>query len=620
MKKTVISIRYLFLCMMTVAAGHLFLLAGGNSFAQIPDWYLEGRSMHYPADLYIVGMGEGDTLEEAAGQARTSLGAQIRVRVESEITSIVTEMDRGDRSSFESMYRNESTSRIDEQLPGVEIAMQGEHAGRYYALAALDRQRYVRELHSELDRLRESYDAMVESGRNHIRQGQITTGINALLEAQGQASEFYSALSTHNALAHRSYGSGDILGVARLVPEIRETLASVRLSVKSGDEQAGVPGRQLAEPIVFSAVYKQNGREVPVSSLPLLVAYQDGGEADRVTTDAEGLASVHLTAMRIRGEMNRITATASFSEIPPVFRSMVRDISVRANYRISDTDRIPVAVVVTDEAGRRHAGSEQRLGSVVERLGYRLSDASGVVLEGSLGRVDSREVDGLDGRQFVVRSEMNLMIRQRSDNSVVGSLEARGTGMSHRSESDALNASLNRLSIDRQDLARALAGVTMEMAMAEHGSPPSAVREQRDRHEAPAGTGRESGGRLPKTTIDDFTFEVHSASMTPDNRVIVEVMITNHDHRDRNTRFSRRLFIMYDQEGREVTGPAISVASSSTVRGWGFDHLIIPDVPVKMTIEFRDVHPETNVITLLSFRAGSTDVRLRDIPLIKSSR
>lgn len=615
MKQDLITTRFLILCLMTAAAWHTFLLAGGEAQAQIPDWYLEGRSMHYPTGFYIVGLGEGGSPDEAAGQARASLGAQIRVRVDSEITSIVTEMDSGDRGSFESMYRNETTSRIDEQLLGVEIAMQGQHAGRYYALAALDRQRFVGELRSELDRLRQSYDAMVESGSGLIQQGQIIAGINALLEAQGEASAFYSALSTHNALAQEPYGQGDVLGVARLVPEIRQTLSSVRLSVISGDEQSGAPGRQLAEPVVFRAVHMQNGREVPVSNLPLHVTYQDGNEADRVTTDTEGLASVDLRAMPVRGEVNRVTASAEFAEIPPVFRSMVRGISTQASYRISDAGRIPVAVVITDDSGSRHTGSEQRLAMAVERLGYGISDASGVVLEGTLSRLDSREVDGIGGRQFVVRSELSLMVRQRRDNSVVGSLEARGTGMSERSEADALNASRNRLSFDQQSLARALAGVTMEMAMAGSGSPPVAEPVRHERPQPPAQPDPEPRTGLPKTTIDDFTFEVLSASITSGNRVVVEVMITNHDHRDRNTRFTRRLFTMYDQEGREFTHPAISVASSRAVSGWGFDHLIIPEVPVKLTMEFREVHPDVNRITLLSFRAGSTHVRLRDIPL-----
>lgn len=616
MNQPLLSIRLFVSCLLLTTACQTFVATENGAEAQIPRWYLEGRSLEYPASLYLVGVGEGNNPEDAAGQARASVGAQIRVQVDSEISSITREMDSGDRNSFQTMFSSETTSRIEEHLQGLQIALQAEHGGRYYALAALDRQRYISELRSELDRLRQSYDSMISSGREHIRRGQIVPGIIALLDAQEYSSRFYSALSTHNALADRPYGSGDMLGMAGLVPEIRQALTSVRLTVVSGDSQSGAPGRQLAEPLVFRAVYSHAGSETPVPNLPVRVEYLDGTEADRVATDNEGYASVYLTALPLRGEVNQVTAEPVFTDIPSVYRNVIRNMSVRATYRISQDERIPVAVMITDAAGQRHSQSEQRIGSAVERLGYSVSDRSGVVVEGKLNQLDARNVEGIGGSHIVVRSELSLMVKQRQSDTAIGSLQGQGTGMSARSEEEALRASWNRINIDRRDLAEALSGITMEMARAGTGTSPDPVTAV-PRQERPATpSGPPARGSLSKVTIDDYTFDVRSAEKKSDNRVIVEVLITNHDFRDRDMRIERGDVTMYDQLGQSTGRPVLSMGSRRVEGSWmTLNHLLISEVPVILTIEFRNVHPAAEMITLLSFRANRTDVRLRNIPL-----
>ncbi len=442
----------------------------GTAEAQIPRWYLDGRSAEYPASLYIAGVGEGQNPEDAAGQARASVGAQIRVQVDSEITSITRELDSGDRYEFQTMFNSATTSRIDEHLQGLEIALQAEHAGRYYALAALSRQRYLRELQSDLDRLRDRFDSMIGSGREQIAGGHIFSGITSILDAQNLSTEFYAVLSTYNALADRPYASGDVLGMAGLVPEIRSALTSIHLSVASGDEQTGNPGQQLSEPLVFRADYAGGDRDVPMANLPLRIEYQDGTEAARVVTDSEGNAAVYLTAVPVRREINQVIAQPVFTGIPGTYRNIIRNMDVRATYRILQEERIPIAVIITDESGRRLSRLEQRIGSAIERLGYSISDRSGVAVEGTVSRLDVREIDGISGSQTVVRSELQIAVKVRKSNAVIGSVTGHGTGMSIRSEDEALRASQNRIDVDRRELAEALGGVTAEMAMEDGNS------------------------------------------------------------------------------------------------------------------------------------------------------
>ncbi len=595
----------------------------GTAEAQIPGWYLEGRSLEYPASLYIVGVGEGQNPEDAAGQARASVGSQIRVQVDSEITSITREMDSGDRYSFETIYNSATTSRIEQHMQGLEIALQAAHAGRYYALTALNRQRFLTDLRSDLDRLQGQYNSMINSGREHIANGHIFAGITSFLDAQNHSTDFYAALSTYNALADRPYASGDVLGMAGLVPEIRSALTAIRLSVISGDNQTGSSGRQLSEPLVIQAVYTGGDREVSMPNLPVRIEYQDGTEADRVVTDSEGLATVYLMALPVRREINQVIAQPLFTEIPSNYRNVVRNMAVRATYRITQEDRIPVAVVISDDSGRRLGQVEQRIASAVERLGYGISDQSGVVVEGTVSQLDARDVTGIGGSHIVVRSELQLAVKERGSYTVIGSLAGQGTGMSPRSEAEALRASHNRINVDRRELAEALSGITAQMAAA---LAPPARQERPERPPAttpptatpPGPTPPVTGTSITKITIDDMTFDVRSAEMTNDHRVIIQVLITNHDYRDRQISFARRDFSIYDQAGHSSTRPILSIGTNRAAGSWSsLNHLLVSQVPTTLTMEFRDVNPVAENISLLNIAAGRTIAQLRNIPLEK---
>lgn len=430
--------------------------------AQIPQWYLDGRSSEYPSSRYIVGVGEGRSQEDAAGQARAAVGAQIRVQVESEITSITREMEVDDHHTFETMFNNATTSIVDESLQGLDLARQAEHAGMYYALAALNRDRYLSELRSDLSRLEDRYASLREGGRSQIRDGNIFAGITNFLDAQNIASEFYAAMSTYNALSEAPYGSGDVLRIAEMVPEIRNILTSVRVSVLSGDEQTGDRGRQLSDPLVFKATYHHDDGEAPVPNLPLRIAYQDGTEADLVTTESDGRASIYLTAYPVRSEVNQVTVEPLFTEIPANYRNVIRNMTIRATYRIAQSERKPVALIITDDKGQRLGQLEQRIGGVIERLGYQISDEAEVVIEGSVSLMDFQEVSGLSGKQTVARTELSLLVKDRTSNAVIGSISGEGTGMSTRGESDALRASQNRINVNRRELSEVLAVIGAE--------------------------------------------------------------------------------------------------------------------------------------------------------------
>lgn len=430
--------------------------------AQIPQWYLDGKSNQYQPPTYIVGVGEAGNQQEAQNLARAGVASQIRVQVESEITSITQEMQVDDQYTYESMFRNATTSRIEESIQGLQMVKQTEHANMHYAMAALNKESYLLNIRTDLDRLKEEYDRLVGTGKNEISSGNIFAGITNYLDAQSKSTEFYALMSTYNALSEIPYGAGDELGLADMVTEIRGVLTSISVSVASGDAQTGQRGRQLPEPIVFEAIYTQNGQEIPIANLPLIIEYQDGTEADRVTTSTDGRASVALTALPVRQETNRVTAKPVFSSIPATYRNVVRTLEARGTYNLEAEERVPFAVIIKDEDGNRQSTVEQRVASNIERLGYSISDDAELVVEGTISIRDYEEVSGMSGTQIVARVQLDLFVKNRTTNTTIGSISGDGTGMSSRGEADALRASFNRINVNRRDLSEVLASASGE--------------------------------------------------------------------------------------------------------------------------------------------------------------
>ena len=133
----------------------LTILFSVCAFSQ-PSWYKTQTHPKYPKEFYILGIGAavGDEARETAKQnAIADVASQIRVQVQSEITSLEKERIINKESDYYSEFQQKSKTIVDEVLTGCEVVEMDfdRKTKTWYVLAVLDKQRYLASLEEEID-------------------------------------------------------------------------------------------------------------------------------------------------------------------------------------------------------------------------------------------------------------------------------------------------------------------------------------------------------------------------------------------------------------------------------------------------------------------------------------
>ncbi len=201
--------RCLFLVLVTGSLG-VWFFAGceAEKSGQAPKWVRTGETSKYPSSRYLLGIGSArdtgnpDEDRKAADEsARVNLASQIKVKVDSELSTRVAERskytDQGSKThgiqEVESLVR----SRVEIELSGVEFVERYYNSGEkvYYTLAVLDRPRSAAGLRDEISRLcsegKHYYneaEAFVEKEELRDALRALNHSLDVLAEAEAKAS------------------------------------------------------------------------------------------------------------------------------------------------------------------------------------------------------------------------------------------------------------------------------------------------------------------------------------------------------------------------------------------------------------------------------------------------
>lgn len=120
-----------------------------------------------------------------------------------------------------------------------------------------------------------------------------------------------------------------------------------------------------------------------------------------------------------------------------------------------------------------------------------------------------------------------------------------------------------------------------------------------------------------KVVIDQVLFEIVSARMTPDYKVIIDIRITNQSHLDRDLGIINRT-TFFDNFGHSHNANRITIGKESS--GWGLIHKFISGLPTSVILQFDNIDPLVTGISLLEMSTRNLNgvVRLRNIDINKS--
>ena len=422
--------------------------------AKMPEWAETNTHPEYPSNRYLLGVGISDSsLGEAKDRARVDVVKQIRVQITSEMVDVQESLQIGEQEYYQNQIRSRTEMLAQETVSGMQVVETAEARGVFYALAVLDRNRFVSGLEQDMEDGAQAISQWLSDADRLVPEGRIAPAVANLTQAYDRSYEVLSKRTLMRALSPMSPMVEGILGPAKVLSNIREILTHLRLEKVSGDGQTTEPQAPLAEPLVARLVVVQPNQETtPVEGMTIHFG-ANGKKIREVVTDQDGLAATDAMASGDH-EAGRIVARPVLSGIPPEVRRNLPITEVAFYYAVERAG-YPVKIAVAMEDGAPAPKVEAKLTKSLNKLGYVVDAESPILLKGEVVPGETKEVEGLGGTRVLTKAELNLSVTDLGSGTVLESLTFSGKGMD-KTEKAALRKAVKQIKIEKTALAPAL--------------------------------------------------------------------------------------------------------------------------------------------------------------------
>ncbi len=120
--------------------------------------------------------------------------------------------------------------------------------------------------------------------------------------------------------------------------------------------------------------------------------------------------------------------------------------------------------------------------------------------------------------------------------------------------------------------------------------------------------------KFPEIRTEDVNFEIVAAVVTNNHKAIIDIMITNVHHLDKEVGINRAS-TLYDNMGQQYHNPVRSIGSKTHRGITALRHLFISNVSTRLRLEFDEIDPDAESFPLLVLSLWNLpDVTLRSIP------
>lgn len=420
-----------------------------------PDWADTHRHPQYPAERYLLGVGVSEeSMDRAKDDARLDITKQIKVQITSKMVDVQEYTQIGEQEYYRNQISSQTEMLVDETIAGIQVVETAQAQGVFYALAALDRGAFARELETALKEDIASIEKLWTDAERFAREGRIALALKNLSEAHPLSYEILPKRSLYLAIAPRPSTLDKGISPPTILSRIGDLLSHLRLEKISGDGQTAEPQAPLAEPLVARLVVVGADQETtPVEGMRIRFETADGKKLREVVTDRNGSAEIVAMAYGDR-PVGRITARPVLSGMPPEVRRNLPITEVVFYYAV-EREGYPVQIAIAMEDGAPAPKVETKLTKVLNKLGYVVDAESPILLKGEIVPGETKAVEGLGGTRVLAKAELDLSVTDLESGTVLESLTFSGKGMD-KTEKAALRKAVKQIKIGKAALAPAL--------------------------------------------------------------------------------------------------------------------------------------------------------------------
>jgi len=427
---------------------------------KVPDWAKTNRHPKYPPAKYFLGVGISKDRTTAIESARADIARQIQVKIDAELQTVESEIQQGQRRQVSSEVLSRTRSSVSETIAGIEIAEVIEAKGQVYALAVLNKSRYLATLESGMEQIIQNTTTLLQSAQNQAAAGQILAAIEHYSQAARTIPEFYSKRSLYTALSGSSFPLAARYSATAILTEMNALLTSLQLQPVSGDNQNATTGQALPQPLIVRVVMRQKDDSwVGVARFPVKARYESGERIGLYESDPDGQVKMNVIAAATGqgGRAGVVIAGLDFGQLADTLTTNLSKSELRFHYTISVSER-RFNVHIVDRSGSAVPSVEKLVTALITENGHTVSDTARYQIEGQLAIIKENEVPTPSGKQFFVEASLQLSLIDRHGGAILASLSGRGQGLDVGSRTAAVEKAYRGIAISKKKMATFLQG------------------------------------------------------------------------------------------------------------------------------------------------------------------
>ena len=434
----------------------LFSIFCGLSAAELPKWYISGKTKSVTPNSHIIGLGSGESHATATDKALADMIKHIEVSIKSESSNYLSSYLDKDIESITSQYNSTIKSVTEGGVKGAETVEKSVDGKTHYVMMAITRETYLEQLDTQIKTYRDAIIKIRFDSAELIDQGKIISGLGLKMETIEIISQIASREALYHAIGGSGYPASKLLTGQEVVSETRRLLGNLKLQKLSGDNQTAKRGDPLAEPLVVKSTFlSETGEEIPLSNVKFRLHDEAGKSEDTRICDENGIVSFRISAFGKRH--GRASVGVNLLGLHPVFKHDLKNLSVTFDYGVKNTVTLPVSIIVTDEKGTAVDFVKNAVAGVMLEMGHVVLSEAPLMLKGRVRLEDYHEIDGMRGKQFVVSIKLILELKMVAEDKSIGSLQFSSKGVDKSSKQHAIEAAYRKLSIPENKLAELIA-------------------------------------------------------------------------------------------------------------------------------------------------------------------
>ncbi|MCS6988544.1 MAG: LPP20 family lipoprotein [Chloroherpetonaceae bacterium] len=399
--------------------------------AQTPEWVERNADKRFPPDRYWIGISSAvgnDAEEKAKESAIKQIAAQFKTLVKAKTTFTKREEIEGGASKLSETYEEKINNYIENvELTGARIVETHKQGIRVFALAALEKEAFLRPLRRELQAYQKSLSERLKTAES-FASSDLSSAINAYLEVLNALEEAEPKREFFNRVSGEVFEFSNDVQPAAVEAAMRKALSEARLTMVSGNNQKGELGKAFAQPLVVKATNKSGAA---LRGLPIVFVAGET-ELGKAITNDEGVASFSPVAQAdgVQGGKGKIVAALEMKNLSPRMRDEVRqNASVTFEFALDASSFLCELDLSEIEDERARRSLEQKLADALAKNGATLKRGAPLIAKAVVVAREAASVQGMSGEVVVQDVTLTLQFQRRGGSALSSvSFAAKGLG------------------------------------------------------------------------------------------------------------------------------------------------------------------------------------------------